>query len=309
MMETHGANRVSQGVEWPTLALVIGCYALWLLALFWLSALWLPLGMVFVTFSVALHSSLTHELIHGHPFRTARANEILGYPCLGLFVPYRRFRDMHLAHHNDSNLTDPYDDPESNYLDPDVWSRLSPAMRWLLRVNNTLLGRMLLGPVIGQLAFLRSDWVSIRAGNRAVQTAWALQIPSLVLVLTVVAVSPMPIWAYLICAYAGYGIIKIRTFLEHRAHDRASGRTVVVEGGGLLSFLFLNNNLHVVHHMHPHVAWYKLPALWQSKKNHYLRRNEGYYYRSYADIFRAHFLRAKDPVPHPLRQRSDWPAE
>ncbi|WP_338550601.1 fatty acid desaturase [Roseovarius phycicola] len=305
MTETHDEN----WVEWPTLVLMLACYVTWGLALFWVSALWLPLGMLLATLCVALHSSLTHELIHGHPFRSAWANEVLGFFCLGLFVPYRRFQDLHLAHHQDGNLTDPYDDPESNYLDPGVWSRLPLAMRWLLRVNNTLLGRMIVGPAVGQLAFLREDLAAIKAGNTAVRMAWVLQIPSVALVLVMVIASPMPLWAYLICAYAGYGIIKIRTFLEHRAHDRASGRTVVVEGGGLLSFLFLNNNLHVVHHMHPGVAWYKLPALWRAKRDHYLRRNEGYYYQSYAEIFRAHLLRAKDPVPHPLRTQSDWPAE
>ena len=69
-----------------------------------------------------------------------------------------------------------------------------------------------------------------------------------------------------------------------------------------MALLFLNNNLHVVHHMHPRVAWYRLPRLFAENRARYLRRNDGYYYRSYAEVFRKHFLRAKDPVPHPL-----WP--
>jgi fatty acid desaturase len=68
--------------------------------------------------------------------------------------------------------------------------------------------------------------------------------------------------------------------------------------------LFLNNNFHVVHHMHPGVAWYKLPALYFGNRAHYLRRNDGYQYRSYAEIFRQFLFRAKDPVPHPI-----WPVE
>jgi fatty acid desaturase len=112
----------------------------------------------------------------------------------------------------------------------------------------------------------------------------------------------MPVWAYLVCAYAGFSILKIRTFLEHRAHERASGRTVVIEDRGPLAFLFLNNNLHVVHHMHPGVAWYELPRMFAENRERYLRRYDGYYYRSYAEVFGRHFLRAKDPVPHPL-----WP--
>ena len=75
---------------------------------------------------------------------------------------------------------------------------------------------------------------------------------------------------------------------------------MIIEDRGPLALLFLNNNLHVVHHMHPEVPWYRLPALYAARRAHYLRRNGGYRYRSYTEGIRAHFLRAKDPVPHPL---------
>ncbi len=96
-------------------------------------------------------------------------------------------------------------------------------------------------------------------------------------------------------------LLKIRTFLEHRAHEEAPGRTVVVERGGGLGFLFLNNNLHIVHHSRPRVAWYQLPALYSAEREAFLARNHGYSYRSYGEIFRRYFVRPKDPVPHPLR--------
>ena len=97
-----------------------------------------------------------------------------------------------------------------------------------------------------------------------------------------------------------FNILKLRTFLEHQAHERASGRSVIVEKGGVFAFLFLNNNLHVVHHMHPRVPWYRLPALYAANAEHYRRRNGGYVYGSYAEVFRRHFLSRKDPVAHPL---------
>ena len=293
-----------KAVEWPTLALLACCYGGWGLSLFWLSALWLPVGIVGATVLIALHSSLTHEMIHGHPFRMSVLNEVIGFPCLGLFIPFRRFKDLHLAHHRDEMLTDPYDDPESNYLDPAVWDHQPRWRQRLLMFNNTLMGRMLVGPAIGLHAFWRGDMAALRAGRRAVMIAWLLQVPSIAFVLFVVWLSPMPLWAYLVAAYFGYSIIKIRTYLEHRAHDQAGGRTAIVEDRGLLAFLFLNNNLHVVHHMHPRVAWYDLPALYRSNRAEYLERNDSYVYRSYGQIFRQHFWRAKDPVPHPL-----WPRQ
>lgn len=289
-------------VEWPTLGLLALCYATWVFGTTAASTLALPLGIVVTALAIALHSSLCHEVLHGHPFRSRPLNETLIFPCLCLVIPYVRFRDSHLAHHREEFLTDPYDDPEANYLDPAVWARLPRAVRLVLRLNNTLAGRMLIGPLVAQVTFLRADWQAIRTGHKAVRDAWLWHIPAVGLVLLWLWFAPMPVWAYLLAVWIGLAVLKIRTFLEHRAHERASGRTVVIEDRGPLALVFLNNNLHVVHHIHPEVPWYQLPTLYAARRDHYLRRNDGYVYRSYAEIFRAHFWRAKDPVPHPLWQ-------
>ncbi len=159
---------------------------------------------------------------------------------------------------------------------------------------------MLIGPALGQAGFMVADWRAIRAGDGQALRGWLLHLPGVALVLWLVWLSPMPLWLYCACAYAALSILKIRTFLEHQAHEKARGRTVIIEDRGPLAFLFLNNNLHVVHHMHPKVPWYRLPALYAENKARYLARNDGYRYDSYLQIFRQHFLRAKDPVPHPL---------
>ncbi|MEE4120180.1 MAG: fatty acid desaturase [Paracoccaceae bacterium] len=287
--------------EWPTLLLLATCYALWGAAVVLVPALSLPVSIALAATAVAFHSSLTHEAIHGHPTRHPWLNAALVWPALGLFVPYGRFRDDHLAHHRDANLTDPYDDPESNYMDPAVFWRLPRPVRALLRANNTLVGRVTLGPAIAQVAFLLGDWRRVRAGDVRVRRAWAAHIAPAGLVVALVALSPMPLWAYLVAVYAGHGLVKIRTFLEHRAHEHAAGRTVVIEDRGPLALLFLNNNFHLVHHMHPEVPWYRLPGLYFARPGRYLRRNRGYRYASYAEVIRRHLLSAKDPVPHPLR--------
>ena len=270
-------------------------------------ALMLPAGwgiasFVILSFTLTLHSSLSHEILHGHPFASERASTVLGMIQPGLFVPYLRFKRLHLAHHNDANLTDPYDDPETNYLAPQVWAKLPRGMKILLAANNTLLGRMVLGPMIGTFCFVKSDIKQIILGDRRIAVDWLLHVPGVCVVLWVVSVSPLPFWIYLAACYAALSILKIRTFLEHQAHTRASGRSVVVEDRGLLAFLFLNNNFHVVHHMHPNVSWYQLPAQYRAQRNRYLQRNHGYVYRSYAQVFRQFLLCRKDPVAHPLWQ-------
>lgn len=229
----------------------------------------------------------------------------LVFPALILMIPYLRFRDTHLAHHQDSLLTDPYDDPESNYLDPEVWEGLSRPVQIILALNNTLLGRLLLGPAIAQVVFMIGDWRKMRGGDERVLGGWLWHVPALVpVVLWLTFVADMPLWAYFLSVYAALSILKIRTFLEHQAHERARGRTVIIEDRGILAFLFLNNNLHVVHHMHPRVAWYRLPELYFSNRQRYLRRNDGYSFKSYGEVFRKYLFRAKDPVPHPLWRRS-----
>jgi fatty acid desaturase len=283
--------------EWPTLALYLGCFVLWGVALT-LTTGWL--SFVSLVVALTLHSSLSHEILHGGPFRSERAGTVLGLFQPGLFVPYLRFKALHLEHHHDARLTDPYDDPESNYLDPLVWARLPRWRRVVLGVNNTLAGRMLIGPMVGTQAFLRDDLRRIRAADREVALHWALHLPGVVLTLLLVIWSPLSVWTYLAACYGALSVLKIRTFLEHQAHARASARTVVVEDRGLLALLFLNNNFHVVHHMHPQLPWYRLPAVYAARKDRFLRRNQGYVYRSYGQVFRQYLFRVKDPVAHPL---------
>jgi fatty acid desaturase len=288
-------------VEWPTLALLALCYLVWGLSTTLIAAAAPGIAIALTAVAIALHGSLTHEVIHGHPFESPRANAALVWPTLSLVIPYGRFRDLHLAHHTDSVLTDPYDDPESNYLDPERWTRLSAVARMLLGANNTLAGRLILGPLLSQVAFMADDARLLRAGDRAVRSAWLWHIPQAGLVIAwLVTLGQMPLWAYALAVYGGLALLKIRTFLEHQAHEKSRARTVIIEDRGPLAWLFLNNNLHVVHHMHPRVPWYRLPRLYADNPDRYLRRNEGYRYRSYAEIFARHFLRAKDPVPHPL---------
>ncbi len=289
-------------VEWPTLAMMVLTYGGFAAG----SLLWptsAVLSIVICTLAIAQYSSLQHEVLHGHPFANQTLSEALVFPGLTIFVPYLRFKDAHLQHHYDPNLTDPHDDPEANYMDPAVWARTPAWAQALLRANNPLLGRILLGPAISMWLFSGPDSAARRAGDRRIILSWVLHALGVALVLVWLwGFTQMPVWGWFVAAYLGYGLLKIRTYLEHRAHEAFRARTVIIEDKGPLALLFLNNNLHVVHHMHPGVSWYKLPALYAARREHYQRRNEAYVYKNYAEIFRQYLFKAKDPVPHPV-----WP--
>lgn len=296
-------NRFSRAVEWPTLLICLLCYGGFAVSTAGSDVIGLPLACLILTLSLTLYSSFHHEVSHGHPFRSPRLNLVLVFPALGWMIPYPRFRDTHLAHHHDPSLTDPYDDPETNFVDPAVWNRWSRPRKRLYLWNNTLLGRMVLGPLITLVVFYKSDFEAVAKGDRGVMQAYLFHAFGLLpVVLWLLWFGTIPLWLYAPAVYLSLSILKIRTFLEHRAHEKARCRSVIIEDRGLLSFLFLKNNLHAVHHANPQVPWYQLQARYDAKRQAHQERNGGYVYRSYRQIILEYLLRAKDPVPH-----NHWP--
>lgn len=308
----HGATvaasarrRRRRVVEWPTFLALAGCYAAWLGVTFAWS--WLPV-IVFVplaAYCVALQSSLRHEALHGHPTRSIHVNEALVFPPLCLLIPYRRFRDMHLRHHFDARLTDPYDDPESWFLAERDWDELPRPLKVLLRMNNTLAGRLVLGPPLSVFGLVRHDARAVLAGDRRIAAAWGVHILGAVaVVLWLTLVAGMPVWAYLLAAsWPGLSLLMLRTYAEHQAHPDVPQRTAIIEASPLFSFVFLNNNLHYVHHKRPRVPWYELPGLYRAERARMRQENGGFGYAGYLELARRHLLRPHQPVPHPFLRK------
>src|SRR4051794_13833123 len=79
-----GSRFSAPSIEWPTVGLLVGCYALWLVATSFYQEAG-PLLLVLIAAPlVTLHSSLQHEALHGHPTRFAAFNEVLVFLPLGL---------------------------------------------------------------------------------------------------------------------------------------------------------------------------------------------------------------------------------
>jgi fatty acid desaturase len=294
-----------RSVEWPTIAVLAGCYGAWLAATAFYAELGAVLAVAILAPLVTLHSSLQHEALHGHPTRSAALNEALVWPPLGLLFPYRRFKALHLRHHNDAALTDPYDDPESFYLAIADWQRLPGWLQKVLDFNNTFFGRFTIGPLVMLVGFVGSELQLIQDGDRKVLFAWLHHFGGVALVLTwTTHVCGIPAWLYLGIAYLGLSILTVRTFAEHQAHETPGGRTVIVEASPVFGLLFLNNNLHYVHHEHPRVPWYELPALYRARRAEFLAANGSYSFGGYGEMFRRYLFRRKTPVPHPILRRS-----
>lgn len=288
--------------EWRTLLLAGVCYTVWLLLAFG----WADLPDIFRVLllipTITLHSSLQHEFLHGHPFRNQKLNDLLISPPIGVLVPYLRFKSCHLTHHINENITDPYDDPESYYLDHDVWASLPGWFKSLLVANNTLVGRMMLGPALATIGFLRSEFVRAKAGDAIILKVWLRHFLAVVLLFWLIAnfgsLHPL---AYFIAAYFGMGLLMVRSFIEHQAVEKANQRSVIIETRGPLSLLFLNNNFHSVHHAYPSLAWYRIPEFFRENRARFLRMNGGYRYESYWEVFRRFGFRPKEPVEWPIK--------
>lgn len=296
--------RVVPGVEWPTVLLIAATYSGWAAVALFVWPVYPVLAVILLGFLLAMQSSLMHEASHGHPTRRNWLNELLVGLPIGLVYPFRRFRALHLRHHADESLTDPFDDPESYYRAFWQHEDLPTFLKLLLRANNTMVGRFVLGPLLGTLGFLLAESRLLARGDPAIRRAWLVHAAGLAVVLPVIIIGfGIPPWLYILGpVWLGQSLISVRTFAEHQWSERPEGRTIIIERSPL-SLLFLNNNLHFVHHKSPAVAWYRLPGLFRERRAEWVAMNKGYVFPNYTALLRSYAFKAKEPVVHPVLRR------
>ena len=287
--------------EWPTWLLIVGVYGAWVaLTLFHQHLAWwllLPLG----AYTTCLYSHLQHEVIHGHPTRSQRLNDLLVTLPITLWIPYRIYKDSHIAHHRSTVLADPWDDPESFYVERSDWSALSPVMRALLTANNTFTGRLTIGPFLCLYGFWKQEAKALLRGERRYGLTWLAHAALVALVLTwVTQAAGMSVLKYTaFFVLPGLSLTLMRSYLEHRPGQNQVERTAIVEGSWITRLLFLNNNFHVIHHARPKLAWYKIPPLYRRARSVIARRNGGYVFSGYLEIARKYALSPKDSPLYP----------
>lgn len=299
MSETASFSR--RRIEWPTIGLIAACYlTIGLLTWYHASLPWWVI-MPFGAYAAALFASLQHEVLHGHPTRKRWLNEAMIFVAPHFWLPYHRYRETHLQHHNDQHLTDPQLDPESYYLLPETWAHMPGIKRWLFNINQTLAGRMLIGPAVSIVRFWSAEFSDIIAGDAAKAKAWAIfTLSSAIGIWWISWVCGMPFWQYvLLVAYPGISLALVRSYCEHQAAEEVDHRTIIVEASPFWSLLFLFNNLHVAHHTKPALAWYRIPAYYRTEREVLMAKNNGYTMNGYGEIFRRFFFKAKEPVPYP----------
>src|ERR1700741_5376759 len=144
----HALRRRFLAVDGPTWLVALVLYTAWVL-LVWYNAVlpwWviMPVG----AYLVAWHFSLQHEAIHSFRGVPAWLRFAVVFAPLGLWFPFPLYRRSHTLHHRDSELTVPGVHTESYYARRADWERMTRFRRALLIFNQTLLGRLTIGPLL-----------------------------------------------------------------------------------------------------------------------------------------------------------------
>lgn len=284
-------------IEWRTVAVAVATYGGWLAVTAWHANLPTLILVVLGGWLIAWQSSLQHETIHGHPTGSVPIDTAVGFAPLSLWLPYTLYRRSHLAHHGARAITDPRHDPESRY-------RLRKG-RLAGRLQATLVGQLLFGPPIAIGRFLLSE---ARRGVRkpgAVIRDWAPHVIGVACELWWLDHVGLSLGYYLLAfVYPGTALTMLRSYAEHRADLSSPGRAAIVERGGVFALLFLNNNLHAVHHERPRLAWYDLPRYHRTHRARFVAAGAPVY-RGYGEIVRRFAFRAHDDMLHPTHRAAD----
>ena len=176
------------------------------------------------------------------------------------------------------------------------------VISWFI-LTKTVLGRFLLAAplAIGRLA--RHEYRRLPQ----VWPMWLAHSAVTVLMLGFIAhYSALSVWHYLLLVTApALSLASIRSYYEHRPHLQPEQRTVLNEASWPWAWLFLNNNLHLVHHDLPKLPWYLLPRVYRARREQWLARSGGFLVQGYGQLISRHGLKAIEDLPGEHHHRVD----
>jgi len=300
---SHIDFRTLTPIEWPTWLLILSVYGGWLILLQYYHLFGPVFAAPLLIVVCALHGSMCHELIHGHPTRITALNNLMASVPLTLFLPYPIYRETHLSHHHDENITLPGKDPESYYCSENEYRRKSRLGKYFAWINMTIAGRLLFGPAIEISRLGKLLFYALKSNDAGALKVWRIHLASVVLLLLlVVQYFQVPWWHYFLIAYFASSLTRIRSFYEHRARVAVSERTVLMEPCLFFRILFLNLNFHLAHHENPSIPWYQLGNYYRDHRSELISRSGDFFYSGYRHWLLGHLIRPIDSPIHPFDQ-------
>jgi fatty acid desaturase len=98
---------------------------------------------------------------------------------------------------------------------------------------------------------------------------------------------------------SGIALTLLRSYAEHRPAEKQEQRSAILEAEPVFCLLYLNNNLHFLHHRDPSIPWLRLQGEYTRTRQEVLKENGGYLLNGYGEIFRKYLFKLKDSPVFP----------
>lgn len=214
------------------------------------------IGVVVIGISLEAMAILMHEALHGNLFRRPKLDRWIGFVLAApAFFSTTAYKVAHLNHHRYTR-TEKDQDEISNYCRTQA-QYVALFYAWF---------------VFGTLIYMFSvPWKALAIASpkdrRRVITEYALMFATYATALGVGAATGhiwWLLWYWLVPAQVAVVLSNVRGLAEHLGtpgDGDAIARTRTVTSNKLVSFLMINLNYHLEHHLFPGIPWYNLPRL------------------------------------------------
>jgi ferredoxin-NADP reductase/fatty acid desaturase len=255
-------------LAWPTVLLFVGTVGLFtfevwaVLAATWSPWLTVPIGAA-VTF---LMFSVLHEATHHAISTNTRLNNTFGHlsqPFVAAYTTFPLMQFIHIEHHRNTN--------ESKASDPDAWTSEGPwwqlPFRWatidvwymafyLRRLRQRPQPEVVL--TLATFMAVASIFAAIAATGHLYELVVLYLVPQRI---------GLTILAWWFDYLPHHGLTATQRENKYRA------TRVRVGGEAWLTPLFVYQNYHLVHHLHPSVPFYRYVRAWRRNETAYLDRD------------------------------------
>lgn len=254
------------GLAWPTAGLYLGTLALFVVQVVGLAQGWTPWALVPMGAAVTyLMFTVLHESIHHAVSTRTGLNDLFGRLAIPFVAPYASFalvKFIHIEHHRNTN--------EPKFVDPDQWTSEGPA--WQLPLRWATLD-------LWYVVYYAHRVRERSARELAVTgTVFVTAIAGLASVAVLGAGSELLLWL----AGQRLGVLVLAWWFDYLPHhglpftqrEHKYGATRVRVGReSWMTPLFVYQNYHLVHHLHPSVPFYRYVRAWRRNEQAYLDRD------------------------------------
>jgi ferredoxin-NADP reductase/fatty acid desaturase len=255
-------------LAWPTVLLFVGTLGLFavevwaVLAAQWSPWLTVPIGAA-VTF---LMFSVLHEATHHAISTDTRLNNAFGHlaqPFVAAYATFPLIQFIHIEHHRNTN--------EPKASDPDAWTSEGPwwqlPFRWAtidVWYMAFYVRRLRERPRVEVVVTL-GTFVTVAAAFGAIgATGHLYELVVLYLVPQRIGLTVLAWW---------FDYLPHHGLTATQREDKYRATRVRVGGEAWLTPLFLYQNYHLVHHLHPSVPFYRYVRAWRRNETAYLDRD------------------------------------